>query len=169
MNYFAYGSNMSIGRLKNRITDVVVVGTYVLYRHDLRFHKISDTDGSAKCDTYYTGRETDSVYGVLYRINEEAKQILDKIEGLGAGYEEKRVQLISVDDYTEKEAFTYCATDIDPSLRPYEWYVRHVLKGAIESGFPKGYLNKLESVKTVKDSDRKRKEKELSIYEHVPD
>lgn len=139
----------------------------MLKRHDLRFHKISDTDGSAKCDIYFTSRETDFVYGVLYRIEEEARQILDKIEGLGAGYEEKRVQLISVDDQSEKEAFTYYATDIDPCLRPYKWYLRHVLTGAKEADFPKGYLKELERVKTIKDSDRKREEKELSIYEHV--
>lgn len=169
MNYFAYGSNMSVTRLSNRITSVDVVGTHILYRHDLRFHKISDTDGSAKCDVFYTGQKSDTVYGLLYRIDEKAKQILDRIEGLGAGYEEKKVQLISVDDQSENEAFTYYATDIDPSLKPYKWYVTHVLTGARDAGFPKGYLNKLERVKTVQDYDRKREEKELSIYGNMFD
>jgi len=165
MNYFAYGSNMSLRRLSNRITNVDVVGTHILYRHKLRFHKISDTDGSAKCDLSYTGRETDLVYGVLYRIENVAKQILDKIEGLGKGYNEKHVTLVSAENHSVKEAVTYYATNTNPSLLPYNWYLKHVLIGAREAGVPKKYLNGLNKIKTIQDSDKSRQKKELAIYQ----
>ncbi|MDZ7694296.1 MAG: gamma-glutamylcyclotransferase [Balneolaceae bacterium] len=165
MKYFAYGSNMSFRRLRNRIKGSRILGTYILKRHDLRFHKISDTDGSAKCDVYYTGQKTDSVYGVLYRIRKSAKQILDEIEGLGKGYEEKKVQLVSTDNHSEEEGVTYYATNIDPSLAPYRWYLEHVLKGADEAGLPNAYVQKIRKVKAMRDPDEARMKRELGIYQ----
>lgn len=167
MKYFAYGSNMSFRRLSDRIPGSRILGAYILKRHDLRFHKISDTDGSAKCDVYYTGQTTDFVFGVLYRIKKNAKQILDEIEGIGKGYEEKKVQIISAADDSEEEAWTYFATNIDPSLAPYRWYLNHVLKGADEAGLPTAYVQKIQKVKAVRDHDEARKKKELGIYQEV--
>jgi hypothetical protein len=49
MQYFAYGSNMSLRRLRTRVPSAVKLGNATLFGHQLKFHKRSQ-DGSAKCD-----------------------------------------------------------------------------------------------------------------------
>jgi gamma-glutamylcyclotransferase len=53
MYYFAYGSNMSLSRLRERVPSAEAVGCFSLNGHDLRFHKLSK-DGSGKCDAFFT-------------------------------------------------------------------------------------------------------------------
>jgi gamma-glutamylcyclotransferase (GGCT)/AIG2-like uncharacterized protein YtfP len=162
MNYFAYGSNMSQRRLGDRIDCGSPLGIYTLARHQLRFHK-AGTDGSAKCDAFYTGGLADAIHGVLYRIDRAGKSVLDRIEGLGNGYEEK---VVEVADGTGSivEAITYYATHIDDSLLPFHWYKQHVLVGAQETGLPPHYVAHIENMAATDDPDPLRQAKQLSLY-----
>ncbi len=162
MRYFSYGSNMSHRRLKDRIGDVMKIGVFRLDRHDLRFHKKSKKDGSAKCDAYFTGSDEDFILGVLYEIRDSDKKDLDEFEGLGKGYKEEDVTVYA-GDQTET-AMTYIATMTEESLLPYSWYLRHVLEGAKAANFPAFYIEKLEKITSMTDPDPKREKKELSIY-----
>ena len=85
LHYFAYGSNMSIARLRSRVPSARSLGCCRLEEHDLRFHK-AGRDGSAKCDALHTGRKQDLVHGVLFRIDALERPALDMAEGLGHGY-----------------------------------------------------------------------------------
>lgn len=163
LNYFAYGSNMSVRRLKSRTPGAIPKGTFILPKHDLRFHKSSNTDGSAKCDAFYTGHAKHKIFGVLFQLNKKEKPVLDKIEGLGKGYEEKEVTIHTPDGKNEK-AFTYYATAIDEKIKPFSWYVHHVLKGAAEAEFPEDYLVKIRNTPSLKDPSTTRKLRELIIY-----
>ncbi|VEP11288.1 Gamma-glutamylcyclotransferase [Hyella patelloides LEGE 07179] len=162
MKYFAYGSNMSQKRLQKRISSPQSIGVYFLAQHKLRFHKIS-TDGSGKCDAYYTGNTADSVIGVLYEIDELEKPILDKFEFLGYGYNEKEV-LIADEQGNVERAITYYALKIDASLLPYSWYKEHVLFGARKAQLPTAYIEEIESIATKKDLNQERAFRELKIY-----
>ncbi|WP_062268468.1 gamma-glutamylcyclotransferase family protein [Endozoicomonas arenosclerae] len=164
MNYFAYGSNMSLARLKNRVPSAQRQGAYFLEAHDLRFHKASK-DGSGKCDAFFTGDHS-RVYGCLFDIDPEEKHLLDHYEGLGVGYTEKQVQLIN-SEQTTVSAFTYIALEIDPSLLPYDWYLQHVLIGAAESQLPESYIKQLQKIKTVPDPVIERAQKERAIHRQV--
>lgn len=163
MLYFAYGSNMSIRRLRagDRAPSADRVTVARLPEYRLVFHKKS-ADGSAKCDAYYTGRRGDFIIGVLYELNESEKRSLDIIEGLGRGYDEKEVTVIT--DSGPKSAVAYFATNIDTGLKPYDWYKVHVVVGAQENDLPANYLDMIEEVESVADPDRQREERELSIY-----
>jgi gamma-glutamylcyclotransferase (GGCT)/AIG2-like uncharacterized protein YtfP len=161
--YFSYGSNMSSRRLRARVPSASRVGTGILRQHELRFHKLSSVDGSAKCDAMRTERSGSKVYGVLYRIAAEDRATLDRIEGLGLGYEHETVT-IEVDDGGEQQAFCYFATAIDPCLKPFDWYREHVLHGARENALPEAYVRAIEAVATVMDGDLDRRRRELSIY-----
>lgn len=66
--------------------------------------------------------------GVVYEIADKDKSDLDRHEGLGSGYAEKNVQVIT--DTGIITAFTYFATHVDDSLKPFHWYKQHVLIGA---------------------------------------
>ncbi|MFT5728399.1 MAG: gamma-glutamylcyclotransferase [Desulforhopalus sp.] len=160
--YFAYGSNMSKERLQKRVPSAKVIGVFSLSRYELRFHKIGK-DGSAKGDAFFTGKVSDVVVGVLYSIDCSEKLWLDEAEGLGNGYEEKEVTLIN-----EKGQATvgllYYATNINSALRPFSWYVHHILKGAENAKLPKRYVQQISSVQTIEDADRQRDTLERSLY-----
>lgn len=165
LNYFAYGSNMSLARLRSRVSSARSLGMGILEQHQLRFHKISK-DGSAKCDAFLTGDPSHQVFGVLYTIEAGQKPLLDEVEGVGQGYEEK---VITINDTggNLSSAFTYYATHIDDTLSPYSWYLNHVLIGAKEGSLPKGYIAELNAVITNDDQDLQRSQQEFSI--HLPD
>lgn len=163
MHYFSYGSNMSIKRLLGRVPSAKKVDIGILEKHELKFHKVSKKDGSAKCDASETGMPEHSLYGVVFHISKEEKPALDKKEGLGYGYEQKNVQIILSNGST-LEAFTYYATNIDPELRPLDWYKEHVIRGARENELPIEYIRTLETIEFVEDSDAERRDEELSIY-----
>ena len=161
-NYFAYGSNISQERLQERVPSATVIGVFSLARYDLRFHKIGK-DGSAKGDAFFTGKESDLILGVLYSIDCSEKKWLDEAEGLGNGYEEKEVSLIN-EKGQATVGFLYYATNINSALRPFSWYVHHILKGAENAKLPKRYVQQIRGVQTVEDADRQRDMLERSLY-----
>ena len=173
--YFAYGSNMSERRLRveSRAPSAKVIGTGVLNNHCLTFHKCSD-DGSGKCTIECS--ESDKVYGVLFKINKDEECSLDKAEGAcGNGGYKKVTRKIEIWDSKCKEdkcGGTVCGVKtyqarperIDRKLKPYTWYRKHVLVGAIEQGLPTCYIDRFIRVDAKKDCDKKREACELSIY-----
>jgi gamma-glutamylcyclotransferase (GGCT)/AIG2-like uncharacterized protein YtfP len=161
MNYFAYGSNMSIRRLQQRVPGARALGPARLQGHQLRWHKVG-RDGSGKCDAFFTGRMADAIHGVLYHVDPAGKSVLDRVEGLGAGYDEKRVALLHGE--RALEAVTYVATHIDGRLDPFDWYHHHVLVGAREAGLPSFYLSEIERVAAIADPDRDRYAREFAIH-----
>lgn len=167
MHYFAYGSNMSALRLQRRVPSALVLGTAVLPGHRLLFHK-AGRDGSAKCDAAASVRRTDAIHGVLYQLDPRHKPRLDEAEGLGRGYEQKMID-VQLADGSLTAAFTYYATDIDATLRPYSWYLEHVMRGAREHGLPECYRSSIARIDTVRDPDHARHLMELAIYTRPPD
>ncbi len=164
MRYFAYGSNMSFTRISARVPSASVICTCTLYQHELRFHKHGQ-DNSAKCDTYFTGRHTDYVLGVLYEMDPLHKARLDRIEGLGKGYNLKQVELIAKNNQ-RLSAITYFATYFSTSLKPYDWYMYHVISGAIESALDKEYIQRIERIETIKDNNKERSLDEYALHEN---
>jgi len=161
IRYFAYGSNMLTMRLRERVPSATPIGIGRLVGHALRWDKRSRRDGSGKCDAECTGRDDDVVWGVLFELDPAEKPALDAAEGLGAGYAEKAVDILT--DEGPVSAVTYCATEKDPTLRPFHWYKDLVIAGAREHGLPVGYRSRLDLVVTVSDPDlaRTRRHKDL--------
>ena len=162
MFYFAYGSNMSIARLRARTPGASRVATAVLAGHDLRFHK-RGRDGSGKCDALHTGKDGDRVIGSVFAIDPRETRALDRAEGLGFGYARKQVCVLG--PAGEKwSAFTYYATAIDAALRPYSWYLHHVLVGARESRCPADYIGRIAAVDCIADENRARDAAERAVH-----
>ena len=160
--YFAYGSNMSSRRLKNRVESANVISTGILEKYKLKFHKISE-DGSGKCDAYFTNVLNDKINGVIYSIHEKDLDKLDDCEGLDKGYKKENVDIIKANGEKVK-AFTYLSTRIDESLLPFRWYKYHVLHGAVENDLPPDYISFIDSFNSVADPDKENAADELSIY-----
>lgn len=163
MKYFAYGSNMSIYRIQQRISNSQFVGVYSLKGYDLRFHKVGQ-DTSAKCDAFKTNIDLDRVEGVVFEIDNDDLARLDKIEGVGNGYEKIAVTVIGANN-KKIIAFMYSATSINESLLPYDWYKKHVLEGAKSAGLSSSYIKKIEQIHSIKDPDRNRDKLEVKIYQ----
>ena len=61
-------------------------------------------------------------------------------------------------------AFTYCATLVDPDLKPFDWYREHVLRGACEHGLPAAYVAAIAAVESIEDPNLQRQCRERAIY-----
>ncbi len=162
MKYFAYGSNMALARLRERAPGARRIGCFTLRGHALRFHKVG-ADGSGKCDAFLTNNSVDCVMGALFELDENEKKYLDKVEGLGDGYDQKAVLLADTFG-NQVTALTYYATQIDESLAPYSWYKNHVLLGAIESALPASYIESINSVVSRQDPDKDRDGQQRAIH-----
>lgn len=150
---FAYGSNMLSARLRERVPSAKAIGIGRLPGHALRWHK-RGSDGSGKCDIEKTGQARDVVWGVLIELDAAEKPALDRAEGLGKGYVERRVSVIT--DHGSVKASAYVGTGRDPAIKPYDWYKDLVIAGAREHGLPEPYLRQLEHVQANRDPNPAR-------------
>lgn len=164
--YFAYGSNMSTVRLRERMPSCKPLGIATLPGHALRFHKRS-VDRSGKCTAFATDNE-DNVIGVLFSFDPAERALLDRAEGVGNGYEHATVTVIN-DKGRRRKVLTYLATPdyIDESLKPYGWYKDFVLAGATEHDLPPEYVAEyIQSVETIDDPDKARDTKQRATLEN---
>ena len=148
--YAAYGSNLHPVRLTARVPSAELIGTCFLRGWSLRFHKLSNIDGSAKCSVEQGGEGT---WHAIYRMAAGEKRLLDACEGLGNGYDD-----LSLDVPEFGRCFTYIASasHIRPGLEPFDWYKAMVLRGCEANRFPADYVAGIEAVDSVPDPDGAR-------------
>lgn len=160
MEYLAYGSNMLRARLLRRVSSARDPRAVTVPGYEVRYRKLS-VDGSAKCDLVPGGRSS-TAYGVLYDIEPDQQAILDRFEGVGAGYHPVFVAVL--DRGRRQEALTYLADEshlVEGTL-PYDWYRDLVVAGAREHGLPDAYIHEQLDVPGLPDPDaaRGRRERE---------
>lgn len=126
----------------------------------LTFDKVSQ-DGSGKCDAEATGRNTDRVYGVIFEIALTDRAALGKAEGLGKGYAEESIEVVTVSGKVQLE--TYIATKKELVLRPYHWYKAITVAGAVEHGLPKDYVEWLRAFESIEDPNVERRAKNEAL------
>ena len=85
--YFAYGSNLVIERITERLGKVKFLGPASIEDLRLSFNKLGE-DGSGKCNIVKS--QGDFVYGVVYQISKLQKEMLDKFE---QGYRTMSLQI----------------------------------------------------------------------------
>ena len=150
MRVFAYGSNMSTPRLRERAPSAIAVSIGYVSGRTLKWNKVS-VDGSGKCDMA-PALGPGQVWGVVFALDGAEKPALDKAEGLGKGYREEVVQVHTSGGVVEANA--YVATRTENGLRPYHGYKQYVLDGAREHGLPDAYIRMLEATESVPEPDR---------------
>jgi hypothetical protein len=131
------------------------IGRACLDGHELSWHKRS-TDGSGKCSISPSAGRPIVVHGVLFHIPKEEKYLLDKVEGLGFGYEEKSVLVDSANGRTEAVTYVAKSTHVDDALRPYRWYKDIVISGAEAFDLSTDYIATLRSVVAIEDPNADR-------------
>lgn len=163
---FSYGSNLLLSRIRRRLREVEVAGTYCLQGYELQFNK-KGRDGSAKANIIQTGNTGDHVWGVVHKLHLENRQVLDRIEGLGNGYDHHSLAM-NLNGYS-LEVLAYMATD--PRYvgddEPFCWYHQYVLQGALENGFPDYYVEKIRRRTFRNDPDRTRSDEHWNVLRRV--
>ena len=131
-NYFAYGSNVDLGRIKERGIEPLRRVPAVLEGYRLVFNKKCRYGVCA--NIVVDGRSR--VYGVLYMLGLRDLKVLDRYEGYPRHYGRT---IVRVQDREGKiyYAETYVAreTHIVHGGRPSREYLRHVIGGLKEAGW----------------------------------
>jgi hypothetical protein len=150
---------MSTPRLRYRVPGCQFAFVATLPNYNLCFHKRSK-DGSAKCNAFKTATPKDAVIGAVYEIPTDEKPALDYAEGLGRGYHEEMICVLS----PQSEEIMVCtyiadAAFIDNSLQPYSWYKDFVLAGAEEHRLPLAYVDsRIRAVNAIPDQNLRREQ-----------
>lgn len=160
MHYFAYASNMSSRRLLARVPSAQCLGVAYLVGYELKFHKPGH-DNSAKCSIVRNPNA--NTLGVVYEIPADQRYTLDRIEGLGYGYEARELK-VELQSGRSLSSLTYIGLEVDDTMKPYLWYRQHLIEGAREHGIAQQYIDKILGVEAVKDPNLARHQHEMSIY-----
>lgn len=139
--YFAYGSNMSKERLKERGIEFEKYGIGYIKNMGFRLNKKS-IDGSAKANIEKS--EGERVWGVLYRINSQSKELLDEIEH---NYHTETVD-VNLSESCSVKALTYVSDYTTEDQRATREYKEIIVQGAVENNLPDHYVKFLKKIPT---------------------
>jgi hypothetical protein len=148
--YFAYGSNLNERRFKNRISTAKFKSRATLHGYRLVFEKLSKKDGSGKA-TIVQGTEQSVVEGAIFTYADTEHDALKTFEG---GYSESPVTVTT--GAGQETVETFIAKQRTPNLKPFDWYVQHIVVGGRKLGLPEEYLTALATVPTLRDTDPER-------------
>jgi gamma-glutamylcyclotransferase (GGCT)/AIG2-like uncharacterized protein YtfP len=135
--YFAYGSNMSSPRLRERVPRARAHAAARLRGMRLAINK-RGKDGSGKANVVVDGRF--EVWGVVYEIAPDDWPILDRFEW---GYVRRRDEVWIADGRVGVHLYVAHAPLTSEGLLPFDWYRDHMTRGAREHGLPETVLDEL--------------------------
>jgi hypothetical protein len=137
--YFAYGSNLALSRMRERVPSSTPLGVACLEQYRLTWDK-PGADGSGKANITPAGGSV--VWGVVYELEPSAWPRLD---GYEPGYTRTRIEVTLASG--SLSAATYLAPGAPYAAPPLEWYCDLVIQGAREHGLPEAYLRELERIR----------------------
>ncbi len=158
--YFAYGSNMHVGRILARIPEASPIEAAILEGHELKFHK-RGRDGSAKCSV--APDATQRVAGVVYRVLASALLRLDRIEG--PGYRRGSLVVSGARSGRSYRAHCYAAKAhaIDEACIAFDWYRDIIVAGAEAHDLPVDYVDRLRGVPAQRDPNGRRHRRHVAL------
>jgi cation transport regulator ChaC len=139
--HFAYGSNMNRAQMLSRVGNIVEEHNASLPNFELRFNK-KVRGGTAGANVQPSPGKT--VYGVLYKIEENSFRGLDRYEGVPEHYRRIEIQ-VTPDGGHPVPAQVYIASKIEKGLRPSPHYLQAILDGAGERSLPATYIGEIKS------------------------
>ncbi|MHA1833758.1 MAG: gamma-glutamylcyclotransferase family protein [Candidatus Baldrarchaeia archaeon] len=145
--YFAYGRNVNIYRLCERIREnPFFICRGILPGYRLTFNKFpGPASGYGYANIIPSAEEY--VEGALYLLTDTALRNLDRYEGVSEHYVRKMVNVWNIDMQIWVEAETYVATKTDDSLKPYKDYLEEIIEGVKTIGLSSNWIIKLNGFK----------------------
>jgi hypothetical protein len=136
--YFAYGSNLSPARMRERVGGAEPLGAAQLAGFRLCLDK-RGRDGSGKANLREDAGQV--VWGVLYRFEAGEWPRLDAFEP-----EYERVGVSVVRAGAVHAAHTYRSASLTADPVPFAWYKRLLVEGARAHGLPDAWIRQLEAL-----------------------
>ena len=137
LDYFAFGSNLPLARLRERAPSTRVLGAARLEGFCLRLDKRS-VDGSGKVNL---ARDASTfVWGVVFQL---ASTEMAALDGFEPGYARISVS-VSLRSGGLREAQTFLSEQREQGLRAAPWYKALILAGAREHALPGDWIELLE-------------------------
>jgi len=134
--YFAYGSNMNEGQMRDRCPDAATVRTAWLpgYQFIINSRGVATVvpDGSS------------AMHGILWRITAECEASLDRYEGVEWGTYTKETLGVEAEDGQAIETLVYVAGDSEPG-EGSDGYMEGIAAAAVRQGLPAAYIEELKS------------------------
>ena len=138
-DYFAYGSNMDTAQMLGRCPNAQLCGTAVL--SDYKF--ALDEEG---CAAVVPCRGA-AVPGVIWRINAEDEETLDRREGVHRGCYKKETLMVSPEGCTSKlPVLVYTSLRGENRGRRRDNYIERIVTAAEHFGFDEGYVSMLKDI-----------------------
>lgn len=164
--YFAYGSNLDIAQMNERVGFTGEPTTAKLTGYKLVFNKYAVSRGCGVANIVYTGNPADVVEGVVYQLTNAQLAKLDTNEGANSsnrnGYKRKEIQLAN-----GTPAQVYIATIDTPDQRltaPTAEYMKHLLRGRRNGFISESYFNKLGELQ-VKEGGKLKANLNMQAYQ----
>src|SRR5262245_37837744 len=164
--YFAYGSNLDHATFVGR-RGMRALATRVA-RLDGRRLTFDLPVGGERGVANLVDDPDAHVWGVLHLLTPEAFEVLDRTEGVGAGFYERCAVRVVTSDGEVLDAGTYQSSRGQPGRKPSARYMRIVLGGARAHGLPEPWIRHLERYelawdeRTDRDPERVAKEGPMS-------
>jgi len=138
--YFAYGSNLNMGQMMNRVGEWTVSKRAVLKGYKLKFNVPSRRWGGMTANVARTDNPDDKVYGALYRILREKVDVLST-------YEDTKPTDTPVEaDGVNLQAKTYIFKGSRVSGNPPEAYLNVMLTGLRQHGYPEAVIEEVKRI-----------------------
>lgn len=145
--YFAYGSNLSVEQMQQRIGKTAASKRAELIGYRLAFNKRGG-DGTGKANIVEEPKAT--VWGVAYRCGPDELRQMDRYEGVRDGHYFRKELRVRCDDGEMLVVIAYVAGAkyVEDSLGPSADYLDTIVRGARKHQLPADYLRQLEEVVT---------------------
>lgn len=145
MFYFAYGSNMNLGQMRERRVSYENSRRALLRDYKLGFTKTSKRYNAGVADIVES--RDDVVEGVLYEVTEEGMATLDKFEGVNQNTYKRMKVMVQLEDGEKLEAITYKVVSAEePFIPPSKEYMNKIIKGAEIHKLSSNYIQRLKAI-----------------------
>ena len=142
--YFAYASNMDECGMRASCPSARCLGAARLEGHRLAFTRRSVVSGTGVADVVPAA--DGEVWGVLYELDEEDLETLDRKEGNGWAYRRERKRVEPAAGGPALQAILYTVIEKEPrEVPPSRQYLGRVLRAAEAHALPAGYVAMLEA------------------------
>jgi gamma-glutamylcyclotransferase len=146
VKYFAYGSNMAEAVMTERSRRHRFLGIARLPDHRLMFNRRSVRTGSGVADVVPAAGE--SVWGVLYELDDAGLAALDRKEGYDWAYVREPLAVELTSDGSRQPAVTYTVKEKEPAeVEPSTEYLEGIIAAAAERGLPVAYIDGLRQLR----------------------
>ncbi len=149
--YFAFGSNMDVAQMQQRVGYQGTPRSATLRGYQLVFNKYASTRQCGAANLIYTGKASDVIEGVCYQLSAAQLAKLDKNEGYRKtdgslsthpeGYKQQQITLAG-----GERATIYIANIANPeqlNLKPNVAYLKHFLAARKTGHLSEAYFNRL--------------------------